>query len=69
MLECLVTGIRRAAFGVSDIIVGGDWLTAAGVVIALAVTALIAGADLAAWWLIRVAVLALLGLSLARARR
>lgn len=63
-----MTAVRRAAFGVWDFIVGDDWVTAAGVVIALGATALIAGAGASAWWLMPLAVLALLALSLARAR-
>jgi len=49
-----------------DFIVGDDWMVAAGVVIALAVTALVAHAGLPAWWLMPVAVVALLSISLWR---
>jgi hypothetical protein len=49
-----------------DFIVGDDWTVAVGVVIALALTALIADRGLAAWWLMPLAVLAMLGLSLWR---
>jgi hypothetical protein len=64
-----MTAVRRFALEVWDFIVGDDWLTAIGVVVALGATALIAGAGAAAWWLTPVAVLSLLVLSLARARR
>jgi hypothetical protein len=63
-----MTAIRRTLLGVWDFIVGDDWITAVGVVAALGVTALIAGAGATAWWLMPMAVLALLVASLARAR-
>jgi hypothetical protein len=50
-----------------DFVVGDDWRIAAGVVVALGVTAIVAGADVAAWWIPPVAVAALLGLSVWRA--
>jgi hypothetical protein len=46
-----------------DFVVGDDWRIAAGVVVALGVTALVANTALAAWWIMPVAVLALLGAS------
>ncbi|TKA04721.1 hypothetical protein FCI23_35180 [Actinacidiphila oryziradicis] len=52
-----------------DFVVGDDWTVAAGVVIALAATALLAGLGIAAWWLLPLAVVLLLGLSLRRASR
>jgi len=52
-----------------DFVVGDDWLVAAGLVIALAVTALVAHDDVSAWWLMPVAVVALLVLSIRRAAR
>ncbi len=55
--------------GVWEFVVGDDWLTAAGVVAALAVTAAVAGAGIAAWWVMPAAVAALLALSLRRATR
>ncbi|MBV9338883.1 MAG: hypothetical protein JO262_01340 [Solirubrobacterales bacterium] len=59
----------RAARAVWEFIVGDDPVTAAGVVVALGATALIAGAGAPAWWVMPVAVLALLALSLRRAVR
>ncbi len=50
-----------------DFVVGDDWRTAAGVVVAIGVTAALAAADVAAWWLMPLAVLGLLYLSLRRA--
>jgi hypothetical protein len=64
-----VTAIRKTLLGVWDFVVGDDWITAVGVVVALGATALIAGADATAWWVMPVAVLGLLVLSLRRAAR
>ena len=61
--------IPDIARGVWEFIVGDDWVTAAGVVAALALTAIIAGTGAAAWWVMPAAVLALLALSLRRAMR
>jgi hypothetical protein len=52
-----------------DFIVGDDWLVAAGVVVALAATGVLAHSRLPAWWLLPGAVVALLALSLWRAVR
>ena len=49
-----------------DFIIGDDWRIAVGVVLALGVTALVAGTSVSAWWILPVAVAALLGLSLRR---
>lgn len=51
-----------------DFVIGDDWRVAVGVVLALAVTALLGYLGVDAWWLLPVAVLILLGLSLRRAR-
>jgi hypothetical protein len=61
--------ISDIARGVWEFIVGDDWVTAAGVVAALVLTAIIAGTGAAAWWVMPAAVLALLALSLRRATR
>jgi hypothetical protein len=55
--------------GVWDFIVGDDWRTAIGVALALGLTALIAAAGASAWWVMPLAVLALLALSIRRAAR
>ncbi len=39
-----------------DFVVGDDWTIAAGVVIALGLTAILARSNVAAWWLLPVAV-------------
>ncbi len=60
---------RVRAFGafLYDFIVGDDWRVAAGVAVALGVTAVAAGAGLTAWWIMPVAALGLLAASLWRA--
>ncbi|HXB63428.1 MAG TPA: hypothetical protein VNV42_00995 [Solirubrobacteraceae bacterium] len=55
--------------GVWEFVVGEDWRTAIGVVVALGLTALVAQAGNAAWWVMPIAVVALLALSLRRAAR
>jgi hypothetical protein len=64
-----VSWIVRAAHAVWEFVVGDDPWTAAGVVVALGATALIAAAGVAAWWVMPLAVVALLALSLRRAVR
>lgn len=61
--------MSRAALAVWDFIVGDDWRTAAGVVLALGATAIVAAAGVAAWWMMPVALPVLLWLSLRRAAR
>jgi hypothetical protein len=46
-----------------EFVVGDDWRIAVIVVIALGVTALIAGTSLAAWWILPLAVAGVLALS------
>jgi len=60
---------RLRAFGAFlwDFVVGDDWRIALGVVVALGVTAVVAGAGLSAWWIMPVATVGLLGASLWRA--
>jgi hypothetical protein len=64
-----VRPVRRFLAGVWDFIVGDDWRTALGVVIGLALTALVAEANLSAWWVMPIAVLGLLAISIRRAVR
>jgi hypothetical protein len=62
--------VRAAASlitGVWEFVVGDDWLTAIGVVLALGLTALIAEMSIAAWWVMPPAVIGLLALSIRRA--
>ena len=49
-----------------DFVVGDDWRAAVGVALGIAVTAALVAAGVDAWWLIPVAVLVVLGLSLRR---
>ena len=63
---------RIATFGRFwwDFVVGDDWVVAACVAVALGLTALLAhDTRVAAWWLLPVAVLGVLWLSLRRATR
>jgi hypothetical protein len=61
--------VRAFFLGVWDFIVGDDWRTALGVVLALGLTALVAKTSVSAWWIMPLAVLVLLTLSLRRAAR
>jgi hypothetical protein len=64
-----VTHLERIARAVWDFVVGDDWITAAGVVLALGITAALASAGAAAWWIMPAAALGLLALSVRRASR
>ena len=60
----------RASFAtVWEFLVGDDWRIALGVLLAIALTALVAGFGLAAWWVMAAAVPLVLSLSLLRAAR
>jgi hypothetical protein len=59
----------RAPRAVWDFVVGDDPWTAVGVAAALGGTALLAGTGAAAWWVMPLAVVVLLALSLRRAVR
>lgn len=52
-----------------DFIVGDDWTIAAAVVVALIVTNLLVRTHVAAWWLLPLAVIVFLGISLRRVAR
>jgi hypothetical protein len=56
-------------FAVWEFVVGDDWRTALGVALALGLTAIVAGAGVSAWWVMPIAVIVLLGLSIRRAAR
>jgi hypothetical protein len=60
---------RLQAFGRFwwDFVVGDDWRAAAGIVLAIALTASLVAEGVNAWWLLPVAVAAILWLSLRRA--
>lgn len=63
-----MTRIRDAAEGVWEFVAGDDWVTAAGVIVALGITALISDAE-SAWFVMPVAVAILLTLSIWREAR
>jgi hypothetical protein len=55
--------------GMWEFVAGDDWRTALGVVLALALTALLADASISAWWVMPLSVLGLLALSIRHAAR
>ncbi len=57
------------ARSVWEFVAGDDWITAVGIVVALGLTAILAGAGIAAWWVMPAAAVLLLALSLRRAAR
>jgi hypothetical protein len=61
--------VKRLARFWWDFVVGDDWRVAAGVAIAIGGVALLQRADVSAWWLLPLAVAALLYVSLRRAAR
>ncbi len=61
--------LQAVLAGVWEFVVGDDWRTALGAALAIALTALLAGAGVSAWWVMPVAVLVLLALSIRRAAR
>jgi hypothetical protein len=52
-----------------DFVVGDDWRIAVVVIVGLGVTAIVAGAGAAAWWILPLATVAVLGLSVWGAAR
>jgi hypothetical protein len=64
-----MTRVKTILRSIWDFVVGDDWRIAVGVVVALGLTALVAGAGTTAWWIVPAAVAALLGLSVWRAAR
>jgi hypothetical protein len=62
-----MTPVRLFLAGVWEFVVGDDWRTALGVVLALALTAIVSSGGVSAWWITPLAVLGLLALSLRRA--
>ena len=64
-----MTRVEAFLAGVWEFEVGDDWQTALGVVLALALTALLATDAISAWGVTPLAVLWLLALSLRRAAR
>ena len=64
-------GGRLRSFGAFwyDFVIGDDWLVAAGVVIALALTYALSRTTVPAWWLLPLALVVLLPVSLWREAR
>jgi len=62
---------RLSAFGLFwwDFVVGEDWRVAIGVASAIAVSALVAHAGVAAWWVLPVLIALVLAASIRRASR
>jgi hypothetical protein len=61
--------VKAFALAVWDFVVGDDWRIALGVALALGLTALVASVGISAWWVMPLAVLGLLALSIRRAAR
>ncbi|HVP74759.1 MAG TPA: hypothetical protein VMS63_01965 [Gaiellaceae bacterium] len=62
---------RVRAFGLFwwDFVVGDDWVAAAGIVVAIGITAILAAEKVAAWWFLPTAVAVVLAASLYREAR
>jgi hypothetical protein len=64
--------VRRARsllLGAWEFVVGDDWRTALGVLLALSLTALLADAGVSAWWVMPPALVGLLAISVWRVAR
>lgn len=61
--------VRALLQFVWDFVVGDDWRIAAGVAVAIGVTAVVAGTSVAAWWILPAAAATLLAFSVWRAAR
>jgi large-conductance mechanosensitive channel len=64
-----VSRVRGFLAFLYDFVVGDDWRIAVAVVVGLALTALLAAHDVAAWWVMPLVVAVALGGSLWRAAR
>ncbi len=64
-----MTQVRELLLAVWEFVVGDDWRIAIGVALALALTALLAAVGVSAWWVMPVAVFALLAHSVRRSAR
>ena len=52
-----------------EFVIGDDWRIALAVVVAFAITAIVAGAGASAWWIVPIATAVVLALSVWRAAR
>jgi hypothetical protein len=64
-----MSALRGLGAFLYDFVIGEDPLIAAGVVIALGLTAALAGAGLSAWWVLPLSVVVVLSLTVYRAAR
>jgi hypothetical protein len=64
-----MTTVRALLEGAWEFVVGDDWPTAVGVALALGLTSLLAAVSVPAWWIVPLAVVLLLALSIRRAVR
>jgi hypothetical protein len=64
-----MTWLRRFGRFWWDFVIGDDWLVAVLVAVGIGATALLAAANVTAWWLLPLAVLLVLWISLRRAIR
>jgi hypothetical protein len=64
-----VNALRRFGRFWWDFVVGDDWRVAVGIIAGLAVCAAVAASDVPAWWILPVAVAAVLYVSLRREAR
>lgn len=64
-----MTRIHLPLLAVWKFVVGDDWRTAIGVALAIASTALVSQTGDSAWWIMPLAVIGLLALSIRRAAR
>jgi hypothetical protein len=60
---------RSLLLGAWEFVVGDDWRTALGVLLALSLTALLTDAGVSAWWVMPPALLGLLAISVWRVAR
>jgi hypothetical protein len=60
---------RSLLLGAWEFVVGDDWRTALGVLLALSLTALLADAGVSAWWVMPPALVGLLAISVWRVAR
>jgi hypothetical protein len=65
----MVLRARAGVRAVWEFVVGEDWRLALGVVLALGATSVLVAADVRAWWVMPLAVIGLLTLSVRRAAR
>jgi uncharacterized membrane protein len=61
--------VKRFARFWWDFLVGDDWFVAVGIVVGIGLTGLVAATSLPAWWLLPLAVAAVLWVSLRREAR